>query len=171
MESFIDPIFGHFSRIEKRFCSSNDQVRLIEHQETIHVVSHLLQRFINHLVILWFRWRKNLLKKRSKTHKGNETYYSHMFALSDTREYSFTQVPYLDIEEKDNWPKELRYNVIVNFSPRNRIHSKNRQLKQKRRRRLQKRHFKVNSRCFKFVARIPPRSDRQMLANVWGVKN
>ena len=44
-------------------------------------------------------------------------------------------------------------------------------LKQKRRRRLQKRHFKVNSRCFKFVARIPPRSDRQMLANVWGVKN
>ena len=93
-----------------------------------------------------------------------------MFALSDTREYSFTQVPYLDIEEKDNCLKELRYNVIVNLSPRNRILSKNRQLKQKRRRRLQKRHFKVNSRCFKFVARIPPRSDRQMLANVWGVK-
>ena len=82
-----------------------------------------------------------------------------MFALSDTREYSFTQVPYLNIEEKDNCPKELGYNVIVNLSPRNRIHSKNRQLKQKRRRRLQKSHFKVNSRCFKFVARIPPRSD------------
>lgn len=48
-----------------------------------------------------------------------------MFALCDTREYSFTQVPYLDGEEKDNWPKELRYNVIVNLSPRNRIHSKN----------------------------------------------
>ena len=38
-----------------------------------------------------------------------------MFALSDAREFSFSQVPYFEGEKKDNWPIKLlkRRDVIL----------------------------------------------------------
>ena len=71
-----------------------------------------------------------------------------MYALSDAREFSFSQVPYVEREEKTTDQSNVVNDDVMcfyaTFSGGNL-----RELKQQRWRQQQKRHWKVYSRCFK----------------------